>query len=108
MSCNHGDNIVHRWSYGRKEFFYEKKIKNTNREEMDMLVDIAKEHNVSMIYTAETFNGCGDREVKNGTYGVWFQANDPNTRRGNKEKMWEDFRIQRSILYTGWHDDKGE
>lgn len=107
MSCNHGKTIKHCWSFQGMEFVYDTKI-TANMEEMELLVVTAQKHNVSMIYTQETFNDCGEREMMGNVFGVWFQENDPYTRKANIEKMWVDFRIQKTLLCTGWHEKTGD
>jgi hypothetical protein len=88
------------------EFVYDKKI-TANTEEMEMLVEAAQKFDVSMIYTQETFNDCGEKEIKSNVFGVWFQVNDPYTRKDNIEKMWSEFRTQKTLLCTGWHEKSG-
>jgi hypothetical protein len=107
MSCGAGRVIQHCWELNGMEFVYKTKTYG-NEEEMEMLVECAIDHNVSMIYTAETFNDCGEKEIKPGVYGIWIQVNDPGTRKENIEKMWADYKSKKVCLLTGWHERSGD
>jgi hypothetical protein len=105
MSCK--KNIKHCWKFLGMDFVYGAKVYG-NIEEMELLTDIAKKYNVSMIYTAETFNDCGEREIINEVYGVWFQENHPETNENSIDAMWEKFKVEKHILLTGWHEKSGD
>lgn len=105
MSCGNGKGIKHCWTHFGMEFVYGAKVMG-NAEEMELLVEVARKHNVSMIYTAETFNDCGNTELRAGVYGVWFQENHPETTEEAIEAMWKEFQTEKNILLTGWHDFK--